>query len=164
VRVERIEFCDASRPALWPKLHGKAVNLVRQVLHSIDRRHKAKEIREFYKTHGPLAFIHVELAEDRSQFSPPSGQGQRPPRRLHYEIQRRCSGGPNAIAYLSELIDPISIFSLPDPGNHINQGAQVFLWGKAKPPSLVYPPQILLRYWEWAHRRRRPPPHLPQSD
>jgi len=57
LRVERIEFCDAESAALWPKLHGKAVNLVPlKVLHSIDRRHKAKEIREFYKTHGPLAF------------------------------------------------------------------------------------------------------------
>ena len=75
------------------------------------RAKKREEIIRHYSVQGPFLFVHVHLRDNRSEFSAP----------LEFELARE---GPdyvtnvygaiaiaNTIAYVSEMIDPISIFN-----------------------------------------------------
>ena len=53
----------------------------------------------------------------------------------------------NTIAYISELIDPISIFVGLTRQNLMSQSIQFLLWGEGETGLMLY--KILLRYWEW---------------
>lgn len=147
LRVEHIRFVDQQSAELWPKVCNKAVNLVPlKSLTGSNRRHKAREIREFYKVHGPLAFLHVELAEDRSQFLSPIRIKIRPHQEDFVIEVRDAVAVANAIAYMSELVDPISIFLFLTRENSVAQAMKFLLWGEGETGILVY--QILVRYWE----------------
>jgi hypothetical protein len=52
----------------------------------------------------------------------------------------------NTIAYVSELIDPISIFLGLTRQNLMSQSLRFLLWGEGETGMLVY--TILLKYWE----------------
>ena len=52
----------------------------------------------------------------------------------------------NVIAYVSELIDPISIFLGLTRQNSVSQAFRYLLWGEGETGILVY--EILLRHWE----------------
>jgi hypothetical protein len=53
----------------------------------------------------------------------------------------------NAIASVSEMIDPISIFLSLSRLNLMQQAFRYLFWGEGEIGVLVY--AILLRYWEW---------------
>ena len=53
----------------------------------------------------------------------------------------------NTIAYISELIDPTSIFLGLTRQNLMTQSLRYLLWGEGETALMVY--TILLRYWEW---------------
>ena len=53
----------------------------------------------------------------------------------------------NTIAYMSEVIDPISIFLGLSRLNLMSQALRYLLWGEGETGLMVY--TILLRYWEW---------------
>jgi repressor of nif and glnA expression len=53
----------------------------------------------------------------------------------------------NAIAYISELIDPVSIFLGLTRKNMTEQSMNYMLTGQGETGLMVY--QILVRYWEW---------------
>ena len=52
----------------------------------------------------------------------------------------------NTIAYVSELLDPISIFLGLTRQHLMTQAFKFLLWGEGETGLLVY--RILLRYWE----------------
>jgi hypothetical protein len=52
----------------------------------------------------------------------------------------------NTIAYLSELIDPKSIFLGLTRQNLMNQALRYLIWGEGETGMMVY--TILLKYWE----------------
>jgi predicted outer membrane lipoprotein len=151
LRVESITFLDAESEALWRELVCKKVNLV-PLKHltraSMDR--KAAEIRQYYTVQGPLAFLHVNLLDDRSEFMSD----------LRIKVRRRRDEQPgdvlvevygatalaNTIAYVSELIDPIALFLGLTRQNSVSQALSYLLWGMGETGILVY--EILLRHWE----------------
>jgi hypothetical protein len=94
----------------------------------------------------PIAFLHVSLRDDRSDFS----GGLRMHIRQegdHFTIEVDGAVAiANAIAYVSELIDPIAVFLGLTRKNMIDQSLNYILFGVGETGLMTY--QILLRYWE----------------
>jgi hypothetical protein len=148
LRVAEVRFVDAGSEGLWPKLVGKKVNVVPLRTSTPEaRQRKAAEIRRHYAATGPIAFTHVNLLDNRSEFLAPleikvTVEGQ------NYVVE--VSGAvaiANTIAYVSELIDPISIFLGLTRRNLMEQALRYLLWGEGETGLMVY--TILVRYWEW---------------
>ncbi len=148
LRVADVRFADDASAAIWPRLVGKKVNLVPlRTCTPEARRRKAEEIRRYYSVTGPIAFCHVNLLDNRSEFLAP----------LEIKVTREDDNYvievfgavaiANTIAYLSELIDPISIFLGLTRRNLMDQALRYLLWGEGETGLMVY--TILLRYWEW---------------
>ncbi len=148
LRVAKISLADDDSKTLWPGLLGKKVNLVPLRSDSPDaRRAKAVEIRKYYAVQGPVAFVHVNLADNRSEFLAS----------LRVRVRREPDGYvlhvagavavANTIAYLSEMMDPISLFLGLTRQNLMTQALNYLLWGEGETGLMVY--MILVRYWEW---------------
>jgi hypothetical protein len=153
LRVSDISFCNPQSIELWKEIVGKKVSLVPIKTATVEaRQKKCKEINEYYKATDKLAFVHVFLLDNRSDFLSP----------LQIEIQREdgnyvihASGAiaiANSIAYISELLDPIAIYLGLTQLNPMEQALRFLLFGEGETGMLVY--TILLRYWE----------HTPEQD
>ncbi|MBI2876852.1 MAG: hypothetical protein HYY20_08225 [Candidatus Tectomicrobia bacterium] len=148
LRVSEITFVDLPSSELWPSLVGKKVNAVPiRISSPAERARKAREIRQYYQVTGPLVFIHVNLVDNRSEFLA----------RLRIRVRREgedfvvetfgAVAIANTIAYLSELLDPISLFLGLTRQSLMTQSLRYLLWGEGEVGLMVY--TILLRYWEW---------------
>ena len=148
LRVSEIRFADATSRELWKGMAGKRVNLVPLANPAPEERlRKAEELRRFYTIRGPLAFLHVALADNRSEFLAPlqvrvwkDGED--------YAIE--VTGAiaiANTIAYVSELLDPTSMFLGLTGQNLMSQSFRYLLFGEGETGMMVY--KILLQYWEW---------------
>jgi hypothetical protein len=148
LRVSAISFCDQESADLWKEVTGKKVSLVPIKTATREaRQNKCNEISRHYKISEKLAFVHVFLVDNRSEFLAP----------LNVEVRREgpnfvinVSGAiaiANTIAYLSELVDPIGILLGLTRQNLISQAVRFLLLGEGETGLLVY--QILLRYWEY---------------
>ena len=108
---------------------------------------KRREIEQYYKATGPIAFVHVTLLDNRSDFLAPV---QLRVRRSGDDFILELTGAvavANTVAYLSELIDPISMFLGLTRQNLMTQSLRYFLFGEGEVALSVY--SILIRYWEW---------------
>jgi hypothetical protein len=148
LRAADVTLADESSAGLWPEIAGKKVNLVPMKRMTPERRAaKAREIREHYAVSGPIAFMHVELIDDRSEFLSA----------LKITVERdgadygiHVSGAvaiANTIAYVSELVDPTRIFLGLTRRNLMSQSMRYVIWGEGETGLMVY--AILVRYWEW---------------
>ena len=61
----------------------------------------------------------------------------------------------NSIAYLSELLDPVSIVLGLTRRNLMQQSLNYLLWGEGEVGLLVY--SILVRYWKFTNRTESRP-------
>jgi hypothetical protein len=147
-RIPEGYFADVESWRIGPELRGKKVQLVPISSSSAEaRRQKSDEIARHYGVHGPFLFLHVNLLDNRSEFSSP------------LEVSLRKEGDDyvgevfgavaiaNAIAYVSEAIDPISIFIGLTRRNLMAQAIRYLLFGEGETGLIVY--TILLRYWDW---------------
>ncbi|HKY31426.1 MAG TPA: hypothetical protein VJV23_02735 [Candidatus Polarisedimenticolia bacterium] len=148
LRVTRVTFADQASADLWPRIRGKQVNLVplrTWTPEAIER--KAAELHRHYALKGPIAFVHVKLLDNRSEFLSPLRlrvlqQGD------HFAIEVAGAVAiANTVAYVSELVDPISLFLGLTRRNLMTQAFRYVLWGEGETGLMVY--AILLRYWEW---------------
>jgi hypothetical protein len=148
LRVSAISFCNEESQALWKEITHKKVNLVPIKTATAEARaRKALEIAHHYQVKGPLAYLHVFLVDNRSEFLAP----------LKLEISRHgpdyilhVSGAiaiANTIAYVSEIIDPIGVFLGLTRQDLMSQSIRFFLFGEGETALMVY--TILLRYWEY---------------
>ena len=141
-------FADAESWRLGPLVRGKKVHLLPIPRSSAEARRKKKtEIVRHYNVRGPFLFLHVNLLDNRSEFSSP------------LEVRLRREGDDyvgevfgaiaiaNTIAYVSEVIDPISIFIGLTRRGLMAQAARYLLFGEGETGLMVY--TILLRYWDW---------------
>jgi hypothetical protein len=148
LRVVGVELVDDESRVLWDQLVSRRVCLV--PLKTIDpesRSRKAAEILHHYRVDGRIAFIHVALADNRSEFL---ASLQVKVRREGVDDVIEVSGAvavANTLAYVSELIDPISIFLGLTRRNLMTQALRFLLWGEGETGLLVY--SILVRYWDW---------------
>jgi hypothetical protein len=147
-RVTELHFQDEDSLALWHNLVDRKVHLVPlRVLSGKECREKAREIRRYYKIEEDIAFIHVNLLDNRSEFLAP----------LRLRLERHDEGYvieiygsiavANSIAYISELIDPISIFLGLTRQNLMSQSLRYLFLGEGETGLMVY--KILFTYWEW---------------
>ncbi|UFP95556.1 hypothetical protein [Gloeobacter morelensis] len=148
LRVEQVAFADDLSAELWPKLVGKKVCLVPLISNApTPRERKATQIRTYYTIRNPFAFLHVNLRDDCSDFT--SGlrlQIRQEGENFTIEVFGAVAIA-NAIAYLSELMDPVSIFLGLTRKNMTEQSLNYILTGQGETGLMVY--QILVRYWEW---------------
>ena len=153
LRVSDITFCNPESAQLWNELVGKKISLVPiKTATQEARRKKCSEINEYYKANDKLAFIHVFLLDNRSDFLSPL-QVEVRDEDGNYVIQARGAIAiANSIAYLSELLDPIAIYLGLTQLNPMEQALRFLLFGEGETGMLVY--TILLRYWE----------HTPEQD
>jgi hypothetical protein len=147
LRASHVTFVDAETANLWPAITGKKVNLAALRNNTPQARaRKAAELRQYYRPTGPLAFIHVRLLDNRSEFiAPLQARVMREGEDFVIEVTGAIAIA-NTIAYISELIDPISIFLGLTRQNLMTQSLRFVLLGEGETALLVY--TILLKYWE----------------
>jgi hypothetical protein len=148
LRVADLKVADDASADLWLSIINKKVNLVPvRSTSAAARQLKAAEIRRYYSVQGPLAFIHVQLLDNRSEFLAKlrvrvSKEAD------HYLIEiSQAIAIANTIAYISELLDPISIFLGLSRQNLMSQSLRYLFWGEGETGLMVY--AILVRYWNW---------------
>jgi hypothetical protein len=133
---------------LGPEIRGKKVQLVPIKTSSPEnRRRKREEIVRHFKIRGPFLFLHVNLIDNRSEFSAPLEvdlwkEGDDYVAEVHGAVAIA-----NTIAFVSETIDPVSIFISLTRRGLMGQAIRYVLFGEGETGLLVY--AVLLRYWEW---------------
>jgi hypothetical protein len=146
LRVETLTFADEESRLLWDAMRGKRVNVVPVRTSDPPRRvAKSRLLRRHYRAEGPLAFLHVELADDRSEFT---GALRATVRRNGEDFLVEIEGAvalANAIAWISEQLDPISLYLDLSLVNPLTQALKFLLLGEGETGVLVF--QILVRYW-----------------
>ncbi len=147
MRVTEIKLVDDESAALWKSLIGKKVNLIPQ--HANDPVYRAKLIRkveENFKIEGPVACLHVNLLDNRSDFlSSLRVRVEREGDNFVIEVWGAVAIA-NSIAFISELIDPKTIVLGLTRRNLMQQSLAYALWGEGEIGLTVY--SILVRYWE----------------
>ena len=148
IRVSEADFVDQASTELGPSLVGKKVHIVSMKARSPEARaEKGAEIRRYYRIDEPLAFVHVNLLDNRSEFLAPLEVAVRREGRDYVIEVHGAIAIANTIAYLSEMVDPISIFLSLTRQDLTRQAFRFLLFGEGETGLLVY--AILLRYWEW---------------
>jgi hypothetical protein len=147
LRVSEGYFSDVESWETGPELRGKKVHLVPIKGSSADgRSRKREEIARHYGVRGPFLFVHVNLLDNRSEFSAP------------LEVMIRREGNDyvgevygaiaiaNSLAFVSECIDPISVFIGLTRRDLMTQALRYILFGEGETGLMFY--TILLRYWD----------------
>ena len=141
-------FLDEESRTLTNVVRGKKVHLV-PIKRSTEaqRRRKRAEIVQHFKVNGPFLFLHINLLDNRSEFSAPLDvkvwmEGDDYVAEIYGAVAIA-----NTIAFVSEAIDPISIFISLTRRGLMGQAIRYLLFGEGETGLMVY--AILLRYWEW---------------
>jgi hypothetical protein len=146
-RVEQIQFVNSDSERLWEEMRPRKVHFVTVKHNDVVYTRVKTRIKKHYAVDGRMAFVHVELAPDRSAFD---SQLRLRVQRIGDDYRITVHGAvavANTIAYLSEELDPKSIFLGLTRENPMTQALRYLLWGEGETGILVY--QILLRYWKW---------------
>jgi hypothetical protein len=147
IRVPHGYFTDAASSHLAPEVTGKKVHLVPIASSTADaRRRKKAEIVRHYNVRGPVLFLHVNLLDNRSEFTAALEVGLRKENGDYVGEVFGAIAIANTIAYVSEVLDPISVFIGLTRRNLTGQAARYLLFGEGETGLMVY--TILLRYWE----------------
>ncbi|MGH8309723.1 MAG: hypothetical protein ACRETX_08005 [Steroidobacteraceae bacterium] len=148
LRVADISFRDEGSERLWNGITGKKVNLVpvRDTAPGVLWR-KSQEIRKHYQVDGPLAFVHVDLLDNRSEFLANLEVRVRRENEDYLIHVTQAIAIANTIAYVSELIDPKRLFIGLSRHNLVSQALRYLFLGEGETGMMVY--TILVRYWEW---------------
>lgn len=156
LRVRDMEFVDEASAKLWGSLVGKKVNLVPTSIQGEGyRMRKAEEIHRTYRIAEPLAFVHTNLIDNRSEFISRLRVSVTK-ERDHYVIEVWGAVAiANAIAYIAELLDPLSIFIALSGQNLMQQSLRYLFWGEGEVGMIVY--AILVHYWKWSGRKSARP-------
>jgi hypothetical protein len=147
-RIPHGYFADVESWRLGPELRGKKVHLVPIASSAPEaRRKKRAEIKKHYGVGGPFLFLHVNLLDNRSEFSSPLEVSLRKDGDDYIAEVFGAVAIANTIAYVSEAIDPISIFIGLTRRDLMAQAIRYLLFGEGETGLIVY--TILLRYWDW---------------
>jgi hypothetical protein len=122
MQVSEVVFVDRASAEFWDCITEKRVNLVPYATAASEyRRELEAQIRQYYRITGPLAFLHLNLTDNPGKFSSP----------LRIRVLREgdnfviegwsAVAVSDSIAYLSELLDPVSIILGLKHGNMMEQ-------------------------------------------
>jgi hypothetical protein len=147
-RISEAHFSDVESWRMGPELRGKKVHLVPVPSSAPEARaRKRADIGRLYNVRGPLLFLHVNLLDNRSEFSAPLEVSLRREGDDYLAEVHGAIAIANTIAYVSECIDPISIFIHLTRRNLMGQAFRYLLFGEGEVGLMVY--AILLSYWRW---------------
>jgi len=148
LRIPHGYFADVESWRIGPELRGKKVHLVPIKSPSAeDRRRKRAEVTRHYNVRGPFLFLHVNLLDNRSEFSAPLEVALRKEGDDYVAEVYGAIAIANTIAFVSEAIDPISIFIGLTRRDLMSQAFRYLLFGEGETGLMVY--TVLLRYWDW---------------
>lgn len=148
LRVADIRLEDARSIRLFKAVRGRKVNLV--PLRSGDaeaRRSKERWIRRHHRVEGPLVFLIVRLMDNRSEFLASLRMRLRKEGPHYVMTVSGAVAVANTIAYVSELIDPKSLFLTLTRQDLMTQSFRYVLWGEGEVGLDVY--STLVKYWSW---------------
>jgi hypothetical protein len=150
LRLSSLTFVDETSEILWDAMKGKKVNLVPITTNTHKYRvEKTDKIRKYYGVDGPLAFVHINMLDNQSEFLAPLRVQVRKDGD-HFSIEVfRAVAIPNSIAVISELIDPISLFIGLTRSPLMGQSLRYLLFGQGETGLMVY--AILIRHWDTTH-------------
>jgi hypothetical protein len=147
LRISEGYFADRESWELGPEVRGKKVHLVPIKSSSVEaRNNKREEIAKHYNVRGPFLFVHVNLRDNRSEFSAPLEAMIRKEGNDYFAEVYGAIAIANSIAFVSECIDPISVFIGLTRRDLMTQALRYILFGEGETGLMVY--TILLRYWE----------------
>jgi hypothetical protein len=147
LRISEGYFADTESWQLGPELRGKKVHLVPIKSSSADARNKKREeIAKHYNVRGPFLFLHVNLLDNRSEFSVPLEAMIRKEGNDYFAEVYGAIAIANSVAFVSECIDPISVFIGLTRRDLMTQALRYILFGEGETGLMVY--TILLRYWD----------------
>jgi len=147
-RVPEAFFADLQSWRMGPELRGKKVHLVPIGKCTPEaRRRKRAEIAKHYKVRGPFLFLHVNLLDNRSEFTSPLEIALTQEGKDYVAEVYGAIAIANTIAFASECIDPVSIIVGLTRRNLMSQAFRYVLFGEGEVGLMTY--TILLRYWEW---------------
>jgi len=147
LRVSDGYFSDVESWRIGPELRGKKVHLVPITSCSPETlTRKRKELNHHYGVRGPFLFLHVNLLDNRSEFASPLEASIRRDGDDYISEVYGATAIANSIAFVSECIDPISIFIGLTRRDLMAQAIRYLVFGEGETGLLVY--TILLRYWE----------------
>jgi hypothetical protein len=147
LRVGGHAFFDHESEQLFNVIAGRKVNLV--PVPNLDRRlreNRAARLREHYKIEGDLAFVHVTLLDNRSEFLSPLEITVKQENGQYLIEASQAVAIANAVAYLSELLRPGAIYIGLSRLNLMRQSFRYFLLGEGETGLMVY--TILQHQWE----------------
>ena len=147
LRVGGHRFADAESERLWNTLVDKKANMV--PIGSLDlraRADRAAKLRKYYKVDGVLAFVHIRLLDNRSEFLSPLEITVRQEDGQYLIEASQAVAKANAVAYLSELLHPAAIYLGLSRQNLMRQSFRYFLLGEGETGLMVY--TILQHLWE----------------
>jgi hypothetical protein len=146
LRIPHAYFTDVESWRLGPELRGKKVHLVPMRDSSKEaRRLKRAEIARYYNVRGPFLFLHVNLLDNRSEFSAPVEVSLGKEENDYVAEAYGAIAIANVIAFASEAIDPISVFIGLTRRDLMSQAVRYLVFGEGETGLMVY--AILLRYW-----------------
>jgi hypothetical protein len=148
IRIPYGFFASVESWRLGPELRGKKVHLIPVKTSSAeDRRRKKTEIARHFNVCGPFLFLHINLIDNRSEFAAPLEVNLRKEDGDYVAEVYGAVAIANTIAFVSESVDPISIFLSLTRRSLTGQAIRYLLFGEGETGLMVY--AILLRYWDW---------------
>ena len=155
LRVGGYRFVDEESERLWTEMRAAKVNLIPARGDGDPwRTNLRRKIAKYYCVSENLAFVHVNLVDNRSEFLTP------------LEIQVRKAAGEylvdasqavavaNALAFLIQELRPSAVFLGLSRQNLMRQSLRYFLLGEGETGLMVY--TILQHLWETTKESARP--------
>ena len=147
LRVGGHRFCDAESERLWNLIVDQKVNMVpSRSLEKQWREERNQRLHRNYNFNGSLAFVHVTLLDNRSEFLSPLEITVKEEDGQYLVEASQAVATANAIAYLSELLHPTAIYLGLSRLNLMRQSFRYFLLGEGETGLMVY--TILQHVWE----------------
>jgi hypothetical protein len=148
IRIPYGFFVDVQSWSLGPELRGKKVYLVPIESSSPEgRRRKKAEIVGHFKVEGPFLFLHVNLLDNRSEFSAPLDVKLWKEDGDYVADVYGAVAIANTIAFVSEAIDPIAIFLGLTRRGLMSQAIRYVLFGEGETGLMVIEPSLPASSW-----------------
>ena len=155
MRVSEFEFRDPESERLWNSICEGKVNLIPH--HANDPQYRLalkNKVMSHFNLHGPMAFLYVRLMDNRSEFYSclrvsVTREGD------DYVIEAAgATAIANAIAFLTDVLSPISVILGLTQRNVMKQSLAFVLWGEGETGLVVY--SVLVKFWEVNPKPRHP--------
>jgi hypothetical protein len=149
LRVNGHKFMDVESEEVFLDISNKKVNLV--PLSTPDaywRDHREAMINNYYRVRKPLAFLTIKMIDDRSEFMGPLLFTVRKiPNSSNFHIEASGSiAVANTIAYVSEQLNPVSIYMGLARKNAMAQAFSYIFFGEGEIGIITY--KVLVQHWE----------------